>query len=165
MGGVVIAHAATRCRHRIASLVYVTAFVPHDGQSLVDLARLPEAAGEEVPVEVAVEDGAPVVVMPDDVARWAVYGECTEEQAAWAIARRRPQAIAPFTAPAALDDSALRRLRRAYVTCSEDRRIPSALQRRMIADDGIERVVDLRADHSPFLSATAELVAALDSFA
>jgi pimeloyl-ACP methyl ester carboxylesterase len=165
LGGVVIAQAAARCPDRIAALVYVTAFVPRDGQSLVDLARLPEGAGEEVPVAVDVEDGAPVVVMSDEVARWAVYGECTDEQAAWAVARRRSQAIAPFTEPVALDDAALRRMPRAYVTCSEDRRIPLALQRRMIADNGIENVIELRADHSPFLSATGELVAALDGLA
>lgn len=165
MGGVVIAQAAARCPHQIASLVYVTAFAPFDGQSLLDLARLSEGEGDEIPVDVVLEGETPVVVMADAVARWAVYGKCTDEQAQWAIARRRPQAVGPFTTPVALDDAALLRLPRAYVTCSEDRRIPYPLQRRMIADNGIESVVELRADHSPFLSATSELVAALDGLA
>jgi hypothetical protein len=49
--------------------------------------------------------------------------------------------------------------------CARDRAIPPALQRRMIAEHGVMRVVELDTDDAPFLSTTAELIAALDGFA
>jgi pimeloyl-ACP methyl ester carboxylesterase len=160
LGGVAITQAAARCPQAVASLVYVTAFVPRDGQTLLDLSGLPEGEAA-AKVDLAIAGDPPVAVMPDAAALHAVYNECSEERARWATARRGPQAVAPFVTPVSLEGADLQRIPRAYVTCSEDRRIPYALQRRMIADNGIERVVELHADHSPFLSATDELVAAL----
>ena len=42
MGGVVITQAPADCPDRVASLVFVCAFMPANGQSLLDLTRLPE---------------------------------------------------------------------------------------------------------------------------
>ncbi len=47
MGGIVATQAAARCPERVAALVYVAAFLPKDGQSLIDLLKLPEGAGEQ----------------------------------------------------------------------------------------------------------------------
>jgi len=56
-------------------------------------------------------------------------------------------------------------VRRAYVLCTRDRAIPPALQRRMIAENPCVDVVELDTDHSPMLSATGDLAAALTRFA
>jgi pimeloyl-ACP methyl ester carboxylesterase len=47
MGGIVATQAAARCPARVAALVYVAAFLPKDGQSLLDLTKLPECDGEQ----------------------------------------------------------------------------------------------------------------------
>jgi hypothetical protein len=90
---------------------------------------------------------------------------CTDEQAIWATDRLGTQPIAPFTSPVEVPPGTLDGIRRAYVLCSNDRAIPPALQHRMIAEHGVTDVVELATDHMPFLSATDELVAALDRFA
>ncbi len=48
MGGMVVTQAAARCPEHVAALVYVAAFLPGDGQSLMDLVSLPEAADDQV---------------------------------------------------------------------------------------------------------------------
>ena len=48
MGGVIATQGAARCPERVAALVYVAAFMPKDGQSLLDLTKLPEGAGDQV---------------------------------------------------------------------------------------------------------------------
>src|SRR5216684_2515160 len=78
------------------ALVYVAAFLPKDGQSLVDLTKLPECDGEQVLANVVVEGEPPVAVMPAAASRHALYGACTEDVAAWAIARQCPQPVSPF---------------------------------------------------------------------
>src|SRR3954447_9310283 len=124
MGGMAITQAAARCPERIARLVYVAAFLPPDGQSLVDLAKLPEGAGDMVQENMVVEGEPPVATMPAAAAREAFYGLCPSERAAWATERLGPQPLAPFVTPAQLGDSAAPPRPRAYVVATRDRAIP-----------------------------------------
>jgi pimeloyl-ACP methyl ester carboxylesterase len=164
MGGVAITQAAARCPERIARLIYVAAFLPGDGQSLVDLAQLPEGAGDMVQENMIVEGEPPVATMPADAAREAFYGRCSPQRASRAVERLQPQALAPFVTPVSLDEAASR-LPRAYVIATDDRAIPTALQRRLVADNPDVESVEIDSDHSPFFSAPTELAAALDGFA
>jgi pimeloyl-ACP methyl ester carboxylesterase len=165
MGGVAITQAAARCPERIALLVYVAAFMPSDGQSLLDLTRLPEGAGDQVQANIVIDGDPAVATMPDPAARTALMASCSEEQVALAIARSRPQPVAPFATPVTIPVGALDGLRRAYVHCTQDRAIPPLLQLRMIREHPCVDVVEIATDHSPFFSATDELVASLDRFA
>ena len=165
MGGVAVTQAAARCPERIARLIYVAAFLPGDGQSLVDLTKLPEGAGDMVQENMDVDGEPPVGTMPATAAREAFYGKCSPQQADRASERLRPQALAPFVTPVELGDGGGEGPPRAYVVSTEDRALPTALQRRLVADNPDLDVVELDADHSPFLSATTELAAALDRFA
>jgi pimeloyl-ACP methyl ester carboxylesterase len=165
MGGVAVTQAAAQCPERIAKLVYVAAFLPGDGQSLADLTQLPEGAGDMVQAHMVVDGEPPVATMPAQAAREAFYGLCEPEQVAWATERIRPQPMLPFVTPVALDGSEAGRPPRAYVISAQDRALPTALQRRLVADNPDLEVAELDADHSPFLSRTSELAAALERFA
>jgi pimeloyl-ACP methyl ester carboxylesterase len=165
MGGMVITQAAALAPRRLSRLVYVCAFLPHAGQSLLALTQLPEGADDQVQANLVVEGDPPVATMRPGSERDAIFGCCTDEQAAWAIERLGPQPLQPFLGPVEDPDGALADVECAYVVCSRDRAIPPALQRRMIAEHGVTRVVELDTDHAPFLSATAQLVAALHGFA
>jgi pimeloyl-ACP methyl ester carboxylesterase len=165
MGGVAVTQAAARCPERIALLVFVSAFMPRDGQSLIDLTKLPEGAGDQVQANIIVEGDPPVASMSAEAMRAATMMFCSDEQVAWAVARRRPQPVVPFATPVTIAAGALDGLRRAYVMCSQDRAIPPALQRRMIAENPCVEVAEIDTDHSPYVSAPAELLAALERFA
>jgi pimeloyl-ACP methyl ester carboxylesterase len=165
MGGMVITQAAALAPARVSRLVYVCAFLPHAGQSLMALTQLPEGADDQVQENLVVDGEPPVATMRPGSERDALFGCCTDEQAAWAIKRLGAQPLGPFLGPVEDPDGALAGIERAYVLCARDRAIPPALQRRMIAEHGVTRVVELDTDHAPFLSTTAELVAALDGFA
>ena len=165
MGGIAVTQAAARCAPQVALLVYLAAFLPRNGQSLQDLVGLPEGADDQVQANMVVEGDPPVGTMPAAAAREAVYGCCSDEQAAWAIQRMRPQALLPCITPVVIGDDAIERLPRAYVVCTRDRAIPPALQRRMVRESPCAEVLELDTDHSPFLSATSELAAALTGLA
>jgi pimeloyl-ACP methyl ester carboxylesterase len=164
MGGVVITQTAANAPERVRSLVFVSAFMPGDGQSLIDLTRYPEGANDMIQATMVVEGDPPVAWLPNEAAREAIYGRCTEEQFAWAVARRRPQPVAPFAQPARIG-AAVDAIPRSYVMTLDDRSMAPELQRRMISEHPCERVIELDADHAPYLSATDELVAALDAIA
>jgi pimeloyl-ACP methyl ester carboxylesterase len=96
MGGIIATHGAARCPNRVAALVYVSAFLPKDGQSLLDLTKLPEGAGDQVQANIKIVGDSPVAFMPAAASRPALYGSCAEDVATWAISRQRPQPLAPF---------------------------------------------------------------------
>ena len=166
MGGMVITQAAARCPEHVARLVYVAAFLPANGQSLIDLTKLPEATGDQVQANLVVEGD--VATMPPEAARWAIMHCADDEQAAWANARRGPQPLAPFADPVRLDgpgQAAFAALPRAYVMCLQDRAVRPALQRLMIETAGCDPVIEIDTDHCPHISRVDELVAALDRLA
>ncbi len=169
MGGMVVTQAAARCPEHVASLVYVAAFLPADGQSLADLVALPEAAGDQVQANMVVGGAPPVATMPAGAAsREALFGCCDDEQAAWGVGNLGRQAVAPFEGRVELGGAgagAFAALPRAYVRCNRDRAIPPAMQRRMFEAAGCDPVIELDTDHSPWISRTDELVAALDRLA
>ena len=161
MGGVVITQAASNCPERVAELIYVAAFMPANGQSLLDLAGLPEGQDDQIQANIVIEGDPPVATLPDDAAIEAVYNCCTPEQARAAVARHRPQPVAPFATPVSIDEGVLAAIPRSYVLTARDQSIPPALQRRMIAEHPCRKVIELDTDHEPQLSATNELVEAL----
>jgi pimeloyl-ACP methyl ester carboxylesterase len=165
MGGIIATQAAAHCLSRFAALIYVAAFMPKDGQSLLALTKLPEGAGDEVQANIVIEGDPPVAIMPASASRKALYDCCTENVADWAIARQRPQPVAPFATPVSLPAGALQGMKRYCVLCLQDRAMQPALLRRMIAENPCADVVELDTDHTPQLSMTAALAVALDRFA
>ncbi len=164
MGGVVITQAAANAPERVRSLVFICAFMPRDGQSLLDLTRYPEGVNDQIQANMVVEGDPPVAWLPNEAAREAIFQRCTPEQADWAIARRRPQPARPFGEPVRIG-AAIDSLPRSYVLTRYDQSMAVELQRRMIAEHPCERVIEIDADHAPYLSAPDELVAALDAIA
>jgi pimeloyl-ACP methyl ester carboxylesterase len=161
MGGMVITHAASRSPERVARLVYVAAFLPGNGQSLKELTELPEGQGDGVQDNMVVTGEPPVGHLTPEAARSVFYGCSTDEQAAWALGHLGGQPLAPFLAPVSRS-AAVDALPRSYVLCTADRSLLPTLQRRMIAEHPCAEVTELDTDHSPWVSATDQLVTALD---
>jgi pimeloyl-ACP methyl ester carboxylesterase len=167
MGGMAITQAAARCPEKVAALAYVAAFLPQEGESLLDLAGSPEGTGDMVQSNMVVEGDPPVARMPVEAAAEALYHCATPEQAAWAAQQLGPQPVAPFTHPLEVGDdrAAFDALPRAYVTCLQDRAIRPPLQRLMYTRAGCDPVIELDTDHSPWLSRTSDIAAALHRIA
>jgi pimeloyl-ACP methyl ester carboxylesterase len=155
MGGMVISEAAARRPDRVKRLVYVAAFLPGDGQSLVDLTSLPEGADDLVQQTVVVQGDPPVGTLPASTCR-ASNADCSPEVIDWAVSRTGSQPFAPLTKPVSLNPE-FDGIPRTYVLCTADRIIPPGLQRRMIRDRELTDVVELDSGHHPQLSRIDEL--------
>jgi pimeloyl-ACP methyl ester carboxylesterase len=146
MGGVVAAQGAALARGRVLALVYAAAFIPKNGQSLLDLTKLPEGATDQVQANLVVEP--PVATLPAAASKMALYGDCADEVAEWSI-----------------PEGAIDSIPRFYVVCAHDLAIPEALQRRMLREHKCDMVVELETDHTPHLSRTKQLAEAMQHFA
>jgi len=168
MGGMVITQAAARTPEQVVQLVYLAAFLPGDGQSLLELTHYPEAAGDQVQANMVVEGDPPVARLPAEAVKVALGECCTDTQLAWLIEHTVSQPVVPFTQPFRLDPDraeAFAALPRAYITCLRDRAIPPQMQRRMFTDAGCDPVVEIDTDHSVWLSRTDGVVTAVDRLA
>jgi pimeloyl-ACP methyl ester carboxylesterase len=164
-GGVPVTQAASLVPERIARLVFVSSFMPGDGQSLFDLAAYPEGADDEVQRNLVVEGEPPIGRLTPEGGVLAFYNTCTPEQQEWASHKMVPQPISTFATPVSFGERGEPGIKRAYVMCLQDQAVRPALQRRMISEHPCDPVIEIDTDHSPFLSATDELVDALDSLA
>jgi pimeloyl-ACP methyl ester carboxylesterase len=168
MGGMSITQAAARAPELIEALIYVAAFLPEPGESLMALTHFPEAAGDMIQANLEVDGEPPVGRLSDEAAAAAIYNCCTPDQVAWGLAHRGVQPLVPMTQPLELDaelEAAFRALPRRYVTCLRDNCIMPAMQRLMFERGGCDPVLELDTDHAPYLSRTDELVDALDRLA
>jgi len=158
-GGIVISEVAERLPARIARLVYLTAFLLRDGETLLEVAQSADSS-LVVPNMVVAGDGTSMTVRDDAVAD-AFYGQCPPEDVALARMLLVPEAVAPNATAVRVTPSRFGRVPKAYIECLRDQAIPVELQRQMASNSECRIAASLDTDHSSFLSMPRELVACL----
>lgn len=151
MGGMVVTQAAEHVPDLIGRLVYLTAFLPVNGQSLADLAGSVEG-GDLLQPNLVVDPAAGTCVVAEDARRTVFYGECSDDEASFGLARLVPESLAALGTPVSITEGAAGRVPRAYIECLRDGAITIALQRWMHGHRPCDPVLQLDADHSAFLS-------------
>ena len=164
MGGMAVTQAASRCPGRVASLIYLAAFLPAEGQSLVGLTELPEGEGDHVQKTMVVSGEPPLAELSEENLITAFYNLTPPELGRWAARMQRPQPAVPMLDPARLSEG-YENIPRNYIHCTLDQANMPALQRRMMKERGVGTVIELETDHTPHLSAPEELVDAIDQLA
>lgn len=148
-GGFAITQAAEDDPANIIRLVYLCAYLPQPGASLVDMRR----ASAEQPLQGALElDPARRAFRfrPQALAQ-NLYADCPPEVQDYAAPRLGWQALAPQETPVTFTGRGAT-IPKSYVVCSEDRTIPPAHQRAMAAGLAPQDVCELPTGHSPFFA-------------
>ncbi|HUZ16306.1 MAG TPA: alpha/beta fold hydrolase [Gaiellaceae bacterium] len=159
MGGMAITQAAEYVPERIATLVYVCAFLAGPGDSLTTLAdNDPDA---RVLPNLVVDEAAGLCEVAPAARVECFYEECDPADAAAASARLGAESLAAFATPVSVTQERAGSVRRIYVECVRDHAISIAKQREMWGARPCERVETVDTDHSPFLSRPEELAAHL----
>jgi pimeloyl-ACP methyl ester carboxylesterase len=158
MGGATITLAGA-ADVALRAVVYVAAFLPPSGRSVVEVARQDEGSLVASAIRPS-PDGSAFLIDRETAVR-ALYGDCDPESIAWALARLGPDPSRPGNEPVVYDRAALERRRLFYVECDRDRAISPPAQRRMQSNVRVEAVFALSSDHSPQISHPVELAAVL----
>jgi pimeloyl-ACP methyl ester carboxylesterase len=156
MGGIAITQAAQNCPERIRALVYLCAFLPRNGDSLLTWATQDHGSMVNPTTVESQENGA--VVVKSEHRREAFYGNCTDEDFEFAQSRLAAQPGAPFGAPVGTSAAGWGQIPRYYIECERDRAITLKLQREMQKHSPCRETFSIDTDHSPFLSAPESLV-------
>jgi pimeloyl-ACP methyl ester carboxylesterase len=120
-GGMVITGIADRAPERIAHLVYMDAFVPEDGQSLVDL--LPADRRQAMEDLVKAEGQGWLLprfapLPPEKIVR-DIWGVTSDDDVSWMMARLKPTPFKHFTDPLKRTKPAAVDLARTFIRCRQ----------------------------------------------
>jgi pimeloyl-ACP methyl ester carboxylesterase len=149
MGGTVITGAAERMPEQLERLIYVCAFLPENGQSLIDLAKTDDES-QLLPALIFDEPNG-VHFVRDGGVRNAFYHDCSEADAERAQARLVQESLAVVATPVQTTRERFGLVPRDYILCTEDRTLGPSLQRRMVEAQPC-RLRTLSSSHSPFYS-------------
>ena len=163
MGGIAISEAAERRPEKVGTLVYLCAYLLPDGVPMSHVAQ--QDTGSVVTQSLRIDEKRGVAALPASAARRAWYGDCSEEDAARAVARLGDEPVAPWGEPVSVSEGNFGRVPRVYVTCLRDRSTTPSVQREMYTAMPCREVISMETDHSPFLSRPEELARHLTSLA
>lgn len=157
MGGMVISQVAEQIPDKIEKLIYLSAYLPLNGQSLQDLSGAGDSESLIGPNLKLAPDYS-TATLPDDVAQQVFAADCSEEVKKLVVARNKPEPLAPFQAKVMLTAANFGRLPKYYIHTLKDQGVGPALQKRMVAANGsVRKTYAIDSSHSPYFAKPAEL--------
>ena len=161
LGGAVITQVAEERPDAIETLVYLSAFLLDDGESLADH----RAPGSALHGNRVVDDEHGTIRVDDGAIEEAFYHDCSAADVTLCRSLMREEPVSPMSAPVDTTPDRFGRVRRAYVECTRDQALPPAVQRSMREALPCDPVHRIDSSHSPFLSMPEELVDRLHDIA
>jgi pimeloyl-ACP methyl ester carboxylesterase len=163
MGGIVVTQAADERADQLDRLVYVTAFVPKDGDSLLSLSM--QDPDSELGTALAVEMDRGLAAVAADRITDVFCADCDVAAAARLAANYRDEPLEPFVEPARLTAGGWNRVPKFYMYADDDHAISPLNQAQMTAGVDWRATSAIPTSHSPFLSVPATVADKLSEFA
>ncbi len=154
MAGILISLLAEQYPEKIQSLIYLSAYLPQNKQSLFDLMARHQQEHGLTPIESALEFSADkrrcTLAAADIIPLF--YNQCSADRQQWAQHHFQEQASLPLATKPSLSDANFGSVHKYYIRCTHDQIIPASQYTMMLAAQACEAVYELDADHSPFWS-------------
>jgi pimeloyl-ACP methyl ester carboxylesterase len=163
MGGLAISQSAEYYPEKVKSLVYLTAFLLRDGETMLDYIQV-DSDSIVSPNLVFSEDGSSVIVKEEKLID-SFYAKCDQSDIQNIKQRLKPQASCIFSTQLRISNERYGQIPRYYIECLQDKAISIKIQRAMQAATPCHRVFAIDTDHSPFYSAHQELSSILMTIA
>jgi pimeloyl-ACP methyl ester carboxylesterase len=155
-GGMIITEAARLRSGRVRSLVYLSAFLLPAGTTPRDVISMDDESILRASLEIDLSRG--VSSVKPECARSVFYGDCSQEDAGWAISQLQPEPIVQTDPTASVAvETLLPRIPRFFIECRQDKALGPRTQRWMYTQSPCDAVYSLDTSHSPFLSAPEAL--------
>ncbi|MGC2486703.1 MAG: alpha/beta hydrolase [Acidimicrobiales bacterium] len=147
-GGAVLCEAAQDVTH-LQRLVYIAALVPLLGESATEVSREVQA---RTILDEAIQVEGDYLTLEPVLAKIALYQDCVDETADWAVTQLSSQTLASFRSPRGSFDVDVPSY---YVRCTLDNAVDLSLQELMASR--CDEFATLESGHSPMFSTPAAL--------
>lgn len=160
MAGVVVSQVAEAMPDRIERIVYVAAYLPANGQSLLDLAQQ-DAQSQVGPNLIYATDGNSATIKEPFIVP-GVCADCPDFMKEALIKYHKGEPTAPMAEAVRLTKTNFGRVPKFYLHTTEDRAVGYELQQRMVAAAlGVEKTFTFKTSHLPFVVDPAGFLSAL----
>jgi pimeloyl-ACP methyl ester carboxylesterase len=167
MGGVVTAQVTEMRHERLVAAIYVNGLLLRTGESLLSFLEQHRNLDVDdlVLKNMQVSPDGQLAIFPADKATEVFYNTCDPADAEWAKVQLTPQPTQVYADTLRLTSDRFERVKRFYVRGTADQAVSVKYQDIMLHNTHCTRVFTLHGDHSPFLSAPAQLKDILVSIA
>lgn len=161
MAGMIISQVAEDMPEKVSKLVYLSAYLPANGQSLQKLAESDKASLVGQNMEFA-KDYTTVTIKKDKLAE-AIAADLDAQTQEMLVKYHSPEPLKPFSEPVKLSAKRFGQVPKYYIRTTADKAVTPELQQQMIAANGaIKQVFSLNTSHLPFLAQPEALVQILE---
>lgn len=156
MAGVVITQVAEYLPARIKKLVYLSACLPQDGESLSSVSNRDKTS--LLGPNIVMNPLLGYCTVDEAFVKDIFYNDCSIEDFKSAKTRLTPEPLLPLLASVKITPQRFGRVPRIYIECLRDRAISPAFQKKLYTATPCQQVLSLHTGHSPFFSAPEKLV-------
>jgi pimeloyl-ACP methyl ester carboxylesterase len=150
MGGVVISQVAEEIPGQIKELIYLGAFLPRNGESLLSLSQ--QDADSHIGKYLQIDQANGSATLAKDGIIDVFAADAPQAVAEQLVANFKADPLGPFTAPVVLTDANFGSVRKVYIHTLNDHAVSYTLQQAMVKNGNVEREYAIPSSHTPFIS-------------
>ncbi|MRX41549.1 alpha/beta fold hydrolase [Flavobacterium sp. LC2016-23] len=148
-GGIVASQVAEEIAPQLKKIIYIAAYVPKNGESLLTIAQTD--AESHVGKNLIVDEKAGIASIKKEGIADVFLADAPKQVADYVSNNLKPEPLAPLATPVMLTDSKFGKINKVFVYSLNDHTIGYSLQQKMTKDAGIERLYSLPSSHTPFI--------------
>ncbi|MGZ3753626.1 MAG: alpha/beta fold hydrolase [Mucilaginibacter sp.] len=160
MAGLVISEVAEEIPGQIKALVYLAAYLPQNGESLLSLAK--QDADSHVGKYLQIDQATGSANVAKDGVIDVFAADAPAQVGDYLANNIKPEPLAPLATPVTLTDGKFGSVKKVYIHTTEDHAVSFALQQTMVKNNGhISKEYSLPGSHTPFIAMPDKLAAIL----
>jgi len=160
MGGIVISQVAEAIPGQIKELVYLAAYLPKTGESLLSLAKQDADSHVGKYLQIDQNTGSASIAKDGIIDVFAADAPADKDESI--INNFKADPLGPLATPVTLTDGNFGSVKKVYIHTANDHAVSFALQQTMVKNNGhISKEYTLTSSHTPFISMPDKLAAVL----
>ena len=155
MAGQVISQVSEEIPSQLKGLVYLAAYLPKTGESLLTLAQQDAGSHTGKYLKIDQEHGAAIIAKEGIIDVFAT--DAPKEVQDYLVANWKTEPLAPLAFPVTLTAANFGSVKKAYIFTVNDHAISYPFQQKMVKDGAVSKTFILESSHTPFISQPKKL--------
>jgi len=157
--GLVISQVAEEIPAQIKELIFLAAALPHNGDSLLSLAKKDPASHIGKSLTIDQQHGAAIIAK--DAIADIFAADAPEQVQQYLASHIKAEPLAPLATPVSLTDKNFGSIKKVYIHTVNDNAISYPAQQYMVKNSKVDKVYTLQSSHTPFIAMPDKLAAIL----
>ncbi len=155
--GLIISQVAEEIPAQIKELIYLAAALPHDGDSLLSLAK--QDPGSHIGRSLTIDQDHGQAIIAKEAIADIFAADAPDQVKEYLTTHIKPEPLAPLATPVHLTEKNFGSIRKVFIHTTNDNAISYGAQQHMVAASKVDKVYTLSSSHTPFISMPDQLAA------